>query len=166
MAKWHYEAKWSILNGVLTISENSHIVRVTIACCDHGRTEFHLGNIGLTLVTWSLGVERTRHTPHVQKGVLHHIFGIMKVAHDAVGERVGRPSIAVVQKDQRPFVCQGNSLEQGLVGWSFHNKMTGFPAQRLNSEDRGRIEEGLVADRVIFDPETVIDRATFEDPPQ
>ena len=46
------------------------------------------------------------------------------------------------------------------------HKMTGFPAQRLNSEDRGRIEEGLVADRVIFDPETVIDRATFEDPPQ
>ena len=46
MAKWHYEAKWSILNGVLTISENSHIVRVTIACCDHGCTEFHLGNIG------------------------------------------------------------------------------------------------------------------------
>ena len=46
MAKWHYEAKWSILNGVLTISENSHIVRVTIACCDHGRTGFHLGNIG------------------------------------------------------------------------------------------------------------------------
>ena len=47
MAKWHYEAKWSILNGVLTISENSHIVRVTMACCDHGCTEFHLGNIGL-----------------------------------------------------------------------------------------------------------------------
>ena len=47
MAKWHYEAKWSILNGVSTISENSHIVRVTMACCDHGCTEFHLGNIGL-----------------------------------------------------------------------------------------------------------------------
>ena len=32
--------------AVLTISENSHIVRVTVACCDHGCTEFHLGNIG------------------------------------------------------------------------------------------------------------------------
>ena len=26
----------------LTTSENSHIVRVTVACCDHGCTEFHL----------------------------------------------------------------------------------------------------------------------------
>ena len=45
-------------------------------------------------------------------------------------------------------------------------KMSGMPAERLGLKDRGRVEEGLVADLAIFDPDTVIDRSTFEDPHQ
>ena len=45
-------------------------------------------------------------------------------------------------------------------------KMSGMPAERLGLKDRGRVEEGLVADLAIFDPNTVIDRSTFEDPHQ
>ena len=45
-------------------------------------------------------------------------------------------------------------------------KMTQAPAERLRLSDRGRISEGLVADMAIFDPATVIDRATFENPHQ
>ena len=45
-------------------------------------------------------------------------------------------------------------------------KMTQAPAERLRLSDRGRILEGLVADMAIFDPTTVIDRATFENPHQ
>ena len=43
-------------------------------------------------------------------------------------------------------------------------KMTSLPADYLRLEDRGRLEEGLVADLTVFDPETVIDRSTWKEP--
>ncbi len=45
-------------------------------------------------------------------------------------------------------------------------KMTAFPAERLRLRERGQLAEGLAADVVIFDPHTVMDRSTFEDPHQ
>ena len=44
------------------------------------------------------------------------------------------------------------------------HKMTGMPAQRFGLERRGLIREGYHADLVLFDPEKIIDTATFEDP--
>jgi N-acyl-D-amino-acid deacylase len=45
-------------------------------------------------------------------------------------------------------------------------KMTSFPASRLDLEDRGIIRTGAAADITIFDPDTVIDRATYAEPRQ
>jgi N-acyl-D-amino-acid deacylase len=43
-------------------------------------------------------------------------------------------------------------------------KMTALPAATLNLPDRGSITPGKWADLVIFDPATVADKATFEQP--
>jgi len=43
-------------------------------------------------------------------------------------------------------------------------KMTSLPASRIGIADRGILAEGFKADIVIFDPETVADTATFDDP--
>jgi len=42
--------------------------------------------------------------------------------------------------------------------------MTAAPAQCLGLSDRGLVKEGLAADLVIFNPDTIIDNATFDEP--
>lgn len=44
--------------------------------------------------------------------------------------------------------------------------LTSAPAQRLGLHDRGLVKEGLVADLVVFNSETITDKATFEEPKQ
>jgi N-acyl-D-aspartate/D-glutamate deacylase len=43
-------------------------------------------------------------------------------------------------------------------------KMTAMPAQRFGLAERGWIRAGFYADLVLFDPASIIDAATFEDP--
>jgi dihydroorotase/N-acyl-D-amino-acid deacylase len=44
--------------------------------------------------------------------------------------------------------------------------MTSFPAMRLGLTDRGLIKENFWGDIVIFNPNTIIDKGTFEEPHQ
>jgi len=50
------------------------------------------------------------------------------------------------------------SLEEAV------RRMTGAPAERMGFPDRGRLAVGMAADLTLFDPDTVRDVATFEDP--
>jgi N-acyl-D-amino-acid deacylase len=45
-------------------------------------------------------------------------------------------------------------------------KMTSMPAQRFKIPNRGLLQQGYAADVVVFDPETITDMATFENPKQ
>ena len=42
--------------------------------------------------------------------------------------------------------------------------MTGFPAAKFGFSDRGVLKAGAKADLVLFHPDKIIDRGTFEDP--
>jgi len=66
-----------------------------------------------------------------------------------------------------PRVLGHYARDLNLVGLpqAIH-KMTGRAAAALGLTDRGTIVEGNAADLVLFNPDTIADRATFDDPHQ
>jgi N-acyl-D-aspartate/D-glutamate deacylase len=55
--------------------------------------------------------------------------------------------------------------EQHVLTWEDAiRKMTALPANTIGMIDRGYLAPGMTADVTIFDPETIVDRATYDDP--
>ena len=66
-----------------------------------------------------------------------------------------------------PRVLGKYAREEGLLSLAQAvHKMTGLSAAQFGLSDRGRLAAGRKADVVVFDAETVIDRATYDDPEQ
>ncbi len=66
-----------------------------------------------------------------------------------------------------PYVLGQFVREEGLLHLEEAvRKMSAIPAQRLGLKDRGILRDGMKADLVLFDPDLVAARATFEQPKQ
>ena len=77
--------------------------------------------------------------------------------------REGRPhprALGTFPRFLRKFVREDKILKLGAA----IAKMTCLPAQKLGLRRRGQIREGYYADLTIFNPSTITDRATYEDP--
>ena len=63
-----------------------------------------------------------------------------------------------------PRVLGRYAREWGVISMEVAvQKLTSMPAQRMGLSERGLLRPGLYADVTIFDPESVIDRETYQD---
>lgn len=105
---------------------------------------------------------------HIEKAIQHPLSIIASdgagygIEHRQTGENV----------HPRCFGCFPRFLsyyvkERKLLSWeeAIH-KITGFPAHRFGIEKRGILKEGNYADITIFNPESLEDRATVQNPYQ
>jgi N-acyl-D-amino-acid deacylase len=87
------------------------------------------------------------------------------IATDIVGADYG--SINPVAYGAFPKVLGRMARDGGFMSQEEAvRKMTSLPAQQMGLKDRGVVRKGACADITIFNPETVIDRASFGNPHQ
>jgi N-acyl-D-amino-acid deacylase len=151
------------INGVRR-TENTHLVghSVTASARSAGRpaSELYFD----TLVAERLGTSCLMHVGHegnVQAIMRHpaHTGGSDGLL---VGDRPHPRAWGTFPRYLARYVRELGVL--GLEECVSH--LTGRAAKRLRLTDRGRVREGYAADLVLFDPETVADTATFDEPRQ
>jgi N-acyl-D-aspartate/D-glutamate deacylase len=100
------------------------------------------------------------------------ILGVpwIAVCTDAEGRRPGDPILDVGVPHPRTYGSTARVLGRYVRGQrrlpleTAIAKMTSVPASRVGLVDRGVVREGAFADLVVFDPATVADKATYEQP--
>lgn len=100
---------------------------------------------------------------------IQHPFSIISsngvgydIGHAKTGELVHPRNFGTFPKVFAEYV-----RNQKALSWEEAvHKMSGKPAMKFNLEKRGLLQEGYYADIVVFQPETITDRATMEEPYQ
>lgn len=125
---------------------------------------------GLDPGEWALRIiERTgfEASCSVQMGIEEHVQALMRHPRHQFGSdgllHGGKPhprAFGTFARALSTYVRINHTLD--LV--EAIRQMTSSPADRLGLSDRGRLETGSAADVVVFDPATVKDNATYDDP--
>lgn len=90
---------------------------------------------------------------------------LMMIGSDGIPDLRGQPHPRLF--GTFPKVLGHYVREQGVISLpEAIRRMTSLSCDRFGFTDRGRIVEGNYADLVLFDPETIIDTATYDDPKQ
>ncbi|MDP2955516.1 MAG: D-aminoacylase [Longimicrobiales bacterium] len=97
--------------------------------------------------------------------ILQHPLAMIDTDGDPVGYGVGYPHPRTY--GAFPRILAKYVREMGVITLEEAvRKMTSMPAQWIGQTDRGVLAEGMLADVAVFDPETIQDKATFDDPHQ
>jgi N-acyl-D-amino-acid deacylase len=154
---------WIEINGVRR-AENAHLVGHTVAesAVKAGRpaTEFYFD----TLISENLGTSCLMHVGHEDnvRAIMRHPAHTGGSDGLLAGERPHPRAWGTFPRYLARYVRELGVL--GLEDCVSH--LTGRSAKRLKLTDRGLIREGYAADLVLFDPDTVADAATFDNPRQ
>jgi N-acyl-D-amino-acid deacylase len=156
---------WSTIeiNGVRR-AENAHLVGFSVAesASKAGQqpTAFYLD----TLLSENLGTSCLMHVGHEDnvQAIMRHSVHTGGSDGLLVGERPHPRAWGTFPRYFARYVRELGVL--GLEECVAH--LTGRAAKRLKLADRGLIREGYAADLVLFDPDTIADIATFDNPRQ
>jgi N-acyl-D-amino-acid deacylase len=151
------------INGVRR-EDNAHLVGHSVAASarTEGRAPAEL--YFDVLVTEKLGTSCLMHVGHEDnvRAIMRHPTHTGGSDGLLVGERPHPRAWGTFPRYLAHYVRELGVL--GLEECVAH--LTGRAARRLRLTDRGLVREGYAADLVLFDPDTVADTATFDEPRQ
>ncbi len=153
----------STLSKMLTRRKISEIADIQGKTPEEVVLDLLLASDGRAIVSMEVLSEK-----NVRKAI-QHPFSIISsngvgydLAHKETGDLVHPRNFGTFPKVLSEYV-----RKQKALSWeeAIH-KMTGKPAVKFNIEKRGLIGEGFYADVVVFNPETIEDKSTMEEPYQ
>ena len=145
-------ARQAPLGNRQAVEQRSHgcAFRLSHRRSEHGRRRFrHVATRRDSCAATALGRDRQRFGRHFPEGIL--------------GQAHPHPrAYGTFPRILSKYVRE----EKALTVEDAIRKFSALPAQRMRLTDRGVLKQGMWADVVIFDPATVRDRATFDNPNQ
>ncbi|HEU5476028.1 MAG TPA: D-aminoacylase [Actinophytocola sp.] len=152
---------WIEINGV-RLPEHAHLVGHSVAESARRAGKPPSELVFDTLIAERLGTSCLMHVGHEDnvRAIMRHPAHTGGSDGLLAGERPHPRAWGTFPRYLARYVRELGVL--GLEECVAH--LTGRPARRLRLSDRGLLREGYAADLVLFDPETVADRATFDDP--